>query len=97
MHSKDTIVRPLITEKSAQRVETGRYAFLVARQATKPQARQAIETSFGVKVTRIWSMVGEGSKHRVGNTRKISQKGEYKKVIVQLAKDQKIELLEEKK
>jgi len=94
MNIKDALISPIVTEKSSGLIEKGRYAFKVGSGVNKNQARQAIENSYGVKVKQIWSLNMSGKSHRIGNTRKTAVKSNWKKVIVQLDKDQKIELFE---
>ena len=49
----DIIIKPHITEKSTNDAAVGRYTFVVAKTATKPQIRQACEKLFDVKVTSV--------------------------------------------
>jgi large subunit ribosomal protein L23 len=53
-----TIVGPVITEKSSAAYAARKeYAFRVARDATKPQIRAAIQQLFSVTVTAVRTMV----------------------------------------
>jgi large subunit ribosomal protein L23 len=49
----DIIIKPLVTEKSTNDAALGRYTFVVAKTATKPQIREACEKLFDVKVTSV--------------------------------------------
>ena len=51
--AQDIIVRPLITERSMDGVADKKYAFEVARSATKPEIAHAVEELFGVKVASV--------------------------------------------
>ncbi len=51
--AQDIIIRPLITERSMDGVADKKYAFEVARSATKPEIAHAIEELFGVKVASV--------------------------------------------
>ena len=51
--AQDIIIRPLITEKSMDGIADKKYAFEVARDATKPEIAHAIEELFGVKVAAV--------------------------------------------
>ncbi|MDP3899107.1 MAG: 50S ribosomal protein L23, partial [Mesorhizobium sp.] len=46
----DVIVSPAITEKSTMASEQNQVVFNVAKKATKPEIKAAIEALFGVKV-----------------------------------------------
>ena len=50
----DIIKRPLVTDKSHQAMENhNQYTFEVAKDATKTEIKQAIESIFNVKVVSI--------------------------------------------
>ena len=50
----DVIKYPLATEKSIRLMESeNRLIFVVDKQATKPQIKQAIEEAFNAKVTKV--------------------------------------------
>ena len=87
------IIRPLITEKmTALRDSRNRYGFEVAREANKHQIKQAVEALFKVKVTEVTTMNIMGKTKRLGRSQ--GKRPDWKKAIVTLAKDQKIELIE---
>ena len=89
----ETIVRPLITEKtSAAFQDRGEYAFEVHPDATKPQIRSAIEDLFGVKVTDVWTSNQRGKEKRVG--RSAGRRPNWKKAIVKLREGDSIEIFE---
>jgi large subunit ribosomal protein L23 len=89
----ETIVRPIITEKSSaayqDRVE---YTFEVHVDATKPQIRSAIEQLFGVKVTGVWTSQQRGKEKRMGRT--VGRRPNWKKAIVKLAPGDSIPVFE---
>ena len=43
MVAEDIIIKPIITEKSNDAVQEGKYTFQVAKNATKPQIADAVE------------------------------------------------------
>ena len=49
----DVIKRPVITEKSTMASEANTVVFEVAKKATKPLIKEAVETLFGVKVKAV--------------------------------------------
>lgn len=90
------IKRPLITEKSTQMTRSGKYAFVVALSARKPEIRKAIETAFGVRVVNVRTAVRPGAIRRVGKYRRELKGTATKKAIVQLKSGEKIDLFETK-
>ena len=89
----ETIVRPLITEKTSARFqERGEYAFEVHPDASKPQIRQAIEELFGVKVTNVWTANQRGKEKRMG--RSMGRRPNWKKAIVTLREGDSIDVFE---
>ena len=89
----ETIVRPLITEKtSAAFQDRGEYAFEVHPDATKPQIRTAIEELFGVKVTGVWTANQRGKEKRMGKS--AGRRPNWKKAIVKLREGDTIEIFE---
>ena len=58
---KDTLVRPLVTEKSSTGLGNEQtYAFEVAVDATKSDVRNAIESFYGVGVETVRTLVVRG-------------------------------------
>lgn len=60
----DVIVKPIITEKATMASEANAVVFQVARDATKPQIKDAVETLFGVKVKAVNTTVTKGKAKR---------------------------------
>jgi large subunit ribosomal protein L23 len=56
----DVIIAPVITEKATMASEHGKVVFKVARTATKPQIKEAVEKLFDVKVKRVNTIVRKG-------------------------------------
>ena len=80
MKPEEIIIKPIITEKSNQGLEEGKYTFRVAKKATKVQIAKAVETIFNVKVLNVNTMMCKGKEKRVGaNTGK---RPDWKKAIV---------------
>ncbi len=87
MEARDIIIRPVLTEKSYDGIETKRYVFVVAKTATKTAVRMAVEELFGVKVEKVNTVNCHGKLKRMG--RNEGYTSDYKKAIVQLTKDSK--------
>jgi large subunit ribosomal protein L23 len=89
----ETIVRPLITEKSsAAYQDRSEYTFQVHPDASKPQIRDAIEELFGVKVVGVWTSNHRGKERRVGKS--AGRRPNWKKAIVKLAPGNTIPVFE---
>jgi large subunit ribosomal protein L23 len=90
-----TVVRKvLITEKGTQLREVqNQYFFEVARDANKIDIKRAVENIFKVKVDNVRTMQVRGKVKRQG--RWVGRRNDWKKAIVTLQPDQKIELFEQ--
>ena len=66
----DVLIAPVITEKATAASEHNKIVFKVARTATKPQIKEAVEKLFDVKVKSVNTLVRKGKikafKGRVG-------------------------------
>jgi large subunit ribosomal protein L23 len=56
----DVIISPVITEKATLGSERNQVMFKVARHATKPQIKEAVEKLFDVKVKSVNTLVRKG-------------------------------------
>ena len=92
MHSYDVLRRPVITEKNTMLVEQNKYTFEVAREANKPQIKEAVEKAFKVKVVSVNVIHVPGKMRRAGRRRGMTSA--WKKAVVTLEQGQKIELFE---
>ena len=86
----DVIVSPAITEKSTMASENNQVVFNVAKKASKPEIKAAIEALFGVKVTAVNTLVRKGKIKRFRGT--IGRQSDVKKAIVTLADGQSIDV-----
>lgn len=92
MHLADVLRRPLVTEKNTILQAQNKYAFEVAKEANKPQIKQAVEKAFKVKVTSVNVTKVAGKTRRVG--RQLVSTPPWKKAIVTLRPGDKIEIFE---
>ncbi len=88
----DILKRPLITEKNTNLQAQNKYAFEVARNANKPEIKQAIEQTFKVKVTDVNVINIHGKLRRVGRRQVMTSP--IKKAIVTLKAGDKITIFE---
>jgi len=91
MDIKDTLVRPIVTEKSTTNLGTDRtYAFEVGLAATKFDIKRAIESFYGVHVDAVRTQVVRGKAKRSG--RFAGKRSNWKKAYVTLAEGQSLNL-----
>ena len=91
---RSIVRRALITEKGTALRETqNQYHFEVARDANKIEIKRAIEVIFSVKVGSVRTQQLRGKVKRQG--RSAGRRSDWKKAIVTLQPDQKIELFEQ--
>ena len=90
MLPEEIIIKPIITEKSSDGLAEGKYTFKVAKDADKTQIKKAIERAFGVTVKSVNTLNTKAKKRRVGRYPGMTKT--YKKAIITLDKDSKIEL-----
>jgi large subunit ribosomal protein L23 len=86
----DVIVSPAITEKSTMASEQNQVIFNVARKASKPEIKAAVEALFNVKVTAVNTLVRKGKVKRFRGT--VGRQGDVKKAVVTLADGQSIDV-----
>ena len=93
MDPHQVIIRPVISEKSYNLIETeGQYTFHVDRRANKNQIKRAIEEAFEVSVDRVNTANVKSKPKRQGLTR--GRTASWKKAVVKLAEGERIELFE---
>jgi large subunit ribosomal protein L23 len=92
---QEVIIRPLITERSTQLREKGKYSFEVHPNATKQEIRNAVEIIFKkdkVEVLKVNTTNVPAKVRRFGRSESKSYR--WKKAIVTLKPGQKLELME---
>ena len=101
MHFYEVLKRPLVTEKMTHLRGLNQYAFEVDRRANKELVKQAVEEIFSVDVVSVRVMNQPAKRRRYLRSRQIGKKAKqavrhpgWKKAIVKLAANQRIELFE---
>lgn len=84
---QDIILKPVITERSMDALQSGKYTFKVDKNANKIEIANAVEKLFDVQVAKVNTMNCNGREKRVG--RFVGKKADWKKAIVTLAEDSK--------
>ena len=80
MLPEEIIIRPVVTEKSNDELQQGKYTFEVNKKATKVQIANAVEKLFEVKVLKVNTMTVKGKTKRVGYH--VGKTSDWKKAIV---------------
>lgn len=86
----DVIVSPAITEKSTLVSDNNQVVFNVAKTATKPEIKAAVEALFGVKVSAVNTLLRKGKTKRFRGF--VGKQKDVKKAIVTLAEGQSIDV-----
>lgn len=84
---QDIIIKPIITEKSMDGLQAGKYTFKVAKDANKIEIARAVEKLFDVEVAKVNTMNCNGRSRRVGMH--VGKTPDWKKAIVTLTEDSK--------
>lgn len=87
MNAYDTIVRPVISEKSMDAASDRQYTFEVAKAANKNQIKDAVEEIFGVQVASVNTINRLGKVKRQGRTE--GRRPSTKRAIVTLKEGSK--------
>ena len=85
--AQDIILKPVITEKSMDDLQTGKYTFKVAKDANTSEIKKAVEEPFDVKVAKVNTMNCNGRAKRVG--RFYGKTPDWKKAIITLTEGSK--------
>lgn len=89
---QNTVISPVVTEKSYSLAALDKYVFKVAPSANKNQIKQAIKDLFKVDVVSISTVKKASRRVRSMKTGKYTNLPVEKKAIVQIKKGQKIEI-----
>lgn len=96
LQAAEIVLRPVISEKSMDETNRGKYTFRVHSEANKLQVKEAIEELFKVEVASV-NVLTTKAKEKVRSRRRGRTRGwtsPWKKAVVTLAPGQKIEFFE---
>ena len=93
MHVYDVLRRPVVTEKSMDLADQGKYVFEVDRRANKHQIKDAVEEVFDVTVLSVNVIKMPPKRSRYGR-RVIVKEPAWKKAIVTLSEGDSISFFE---
>ncbi len=86
------LVEPHFSEKvSIQGDLSNQYGFKVARDASKAEIKEAVETLFKVKVDKVSTLIVKGKVKK--NVRGVSRKKSWKKAYVRVAEGQELDFM----
>ena len=94
--ASEIVLKPVISEKSLDETQRGKYTFRVHSDANKLMVKEAIEELFKVEVIDV-NVSTTKSKEKSRNRKRTRIKGwtsPWKKAVVTLASGQKIEFFE---
>ena len=86
----DTLLRPVITEKSMTSSESGKVVFTVPVNASKDDIKAAVEAIFNVKVKKVNTVKQAGKVKRFRGYEGV--RSDYKKAVITLADGQNIDV-----
>jgi len=85
----EAIQSPHVTEKATLGSDNGQVTFKVAKWATKPQIKEAVETLFSVKVKSVNTLIQKGKSKRFRGIP--VRKPDQKKAVITLEDGQMID------
>lgn len=88
----DVVRYPIISEKSYDGIDGGKYTFMVDPRSNKSEIKDAVEDIFEVKVISVNTMRTKGKPKRRGMT--VGRTSTGKKAVVTLAEGYEIEVFE---
>ena len=86
----DVITSPVITEKTTMVSEQNQIVFNVAKSATKPEIKAAVEALFGVKVKSVNTLVRKGKLKRFRGI--LGRQSDVKKAVVTLVDGESVDV-----
>lgn len=86
----DVILSPVITEKSTEASENNQIVFRVAKTASKPEIKAAVEALFSVKVMGVNTLVRKGKVKRFRGRK--GRQSDVKHAVVTLQDGQSIDV-----
>jgi large subunit ribosomal protein L23 len=89
---RQVIIEPVVSEKSYALLEEGVYTFKVHPSASKPEISDAVESIFGVTVTKVNTLNRKGKRRRNRRTGTWGKRADTKRALVTLAEGDSIEL-----
>ena len=89
----EIIKKPLLSDKTLGLINNNQYSFLVTKKSNKLEIKAAIEKLFNVKIKKVNTVTKPIKNRRIGKF--IGNQPRFKKAIITLQADQKIQLFQE--
>jgi len=90
---KQILIKPVVTEKSANNIEDLKFTFLIDEDANKIEVKREVETLYGVNVSSVNVSKLPSKKRQRG--RVVGKTKSKKKAIITLSDDTNAEKLKE--
>ena len=87
---RDIILAPVVSEKSYNLIDEGKYTFIVDPRSNKTEIKIAVEKVFGVKVTSVNTINRQGKSRRLRYG--TGKRPDTKRAIVTVAEGQRIDI-----
>ena len=94
MDHRDVILRPIVSEKTMALLDTNAYTFVVHPEANKIEIRDAVESIFNVRVSKVNTLNRTGKRRRNRRSFTFGKRPDTKRAIVTLVEGQRIPLFE---
>ena len=91
---RDVILKPVVSEKSYGLLDGAAYTFVVHPDANKIEIRQAVESIFNVRVSKVNTLNRKGKRKRNRRSFTFGKRSDTKRAIVTLVGDDRIDLFE---
>jgi large subunit ribosomal protein L23 len=86
----DILLGPVVSEKSFELVDQGKYTFKVAKTANKTEIKEAVQVVFGVKVLSVNTLNRRGKLKRTRYG--YGKRNDEKRAIISIEKGQTIDV-----
>ncbi len=94
MSERNVLIKPVISEKSYALMDQGAYVFVVDPRASKVEIREAVESTFSVRVESVNTLNRKGKRKRNRRQATFGRRSDTKRAIVRLKGEDRIELFE---
>jgi large subunit ribosomal protein L23 len=94
MDARDVIIAPVVSEKSYGLIDQNAYTFSVHPDANKIEIRQAIESIFNVRVSKVNTLNRAGKRKRNRKSWTYGRRAAVKRAVVTLVEGDRIDLFE---
>ncbi|HVB00488.1 MAG TPA: 50S ribosomal protein L23 [Acidimicrobiales bacterium] len=94
MTERNVLIKPVISEKSYALMDQGAYVFVVDPRASKVEIREAVESTFSVRVESVNTLNRKGKRKRNRRQATFGRRSDTKRAIVRLKGEDRIELFE---